>query len=786
MLTHLLLALLQVTTAPVPGQSTRPASPAPATNDTSETERRKARREKKPPKHIEVTAAHLATAFADGRARTILELARKARLHQDSALQSYDATTYQRISAGLGLSRFARDRLAFRSEQTTRVRWRRGSGAYVEVTGSRAIIPIAGRSGHVTMDGAISPVPYYPGSESLWIGMSDVQTTVNEDDGVIHPLADGAEAYFTYESGDSVSFHLPDGRTILLRELRVRPREPKWNLAVGSLWFDMSGGQLVRAAYRMSAPMDVMEVAEEDGKEGPDGMPAFIRPLLFPITAQVSAIGVEYGLFQGRFWLPRLQVAEGSVRIGAARSPVKLEQRFEYADVNAGASLPPIVVPPSDTARGRGDTHVSATIGEMSPPRSAGDSARAGRHEARAQCDSTGSRTYVRTSDGGTNPVQVTISCDEDKLAHSPDLPASIYDEGDAVISTAEVDALVADALSMGAQAGFAPQPLVIGADRPRYNRIEGLSLGVRADQALGDGYAVAATARIGVADRQPNVELSGSRSDLRRTLVLTGYNRLVSANDWGTPFSLVRSIDAFLFARDEGYYYRASGLELASTPDETTGSTWSWALFAEQQRTAQVRTNFSLARAAFGIDFDTNLVARREPVVGARTRLSFSHGENPQGLRTFTEIRLEAADGRESGGYGRGAFEVTTSHGIGNGAAALTLGAGSSLGNLPAQRNWYLGGSQTVRGQRPGAANGDAFWLARAEAAHGVGVIRPALFADMGWAGDRTTWREMGRPLSGAGVGATVLDGLLRLDVARGIFPEKKWRVETYVEARF
>jgi hypothetical protein len=281
-------------------------------------------------------------------------------------------------------------------------------------------------------------------------------------------------------------------------------------------------------------------------------------------------------------------------------------------------------------------------------------------------------------------------------------------------------------------------------------------------------------------------VELSGSRSDLRRTLTVTAYNRLVSANDWGNPFSLGRSINAFLFARDEGYYYRASGVELSSTPDEGTGSTWSWGLFAEQQRTARVRTNFSLARAAFGIGFDTNLVARREAAVGARTRLSLSYGENPQGLRSFSEIRLEGAEARESGAYGRGAVEMTTSHGIGNGAAALTLAGGSSLGNLPAQRNWYLGGSQTVRGQRPGIANGDAFWLARAEAAHGLGTVRPVVFADMGWAGDRTRWRDVGRPLSGAGVGMTVMDGLLRFDVAKGIHPEKRWRVETYLEARF
>jgi hypothetical protein len=66
------------------------------------------------------------------------------------------------------------------------------------------------------------------------------------------------------------------------------------------------------------------------------------------------------------------------------------------------------------------------------------------------------------------------------------------------------------------------------------------------------------------------------------------------------------------------------------------------------------------------------------------------------------------------------------------------------------------------------------------------VGVIRPVLFGDLGWAGDRTRWRDIGQPVSGVGVGTSVLDGLVRFDVARGIYPEKAWRVNAYLDARF
>ena len=789
MLSLIVAALLQVTAG-----SSSPVAPAAAIpadtgvmNDSTRGQRRRARREQRPPRRIEVTAEHLATAFRDPAARAVLLVARAARMQQDSALQGYDATTYQRISVGLGFTKIGRERLAFRSEATTRVRWRRGIGAYVDVTGSRSVVPIAGKSGNVDIVGNISPIPYYPGRESLWIGSSVAREAVDENKGMVHPLAAGAEAYYTYESGDSVTFRLPGGQSLLLRELRVRPRVPRWNLAVGSLWFDMSGGQLVRAAYRMSVPMDIGAVALEDDSTSFDDVPRLMKPLMFPMTAQLSAIGVEYGLYAGRFWLPRLQVAEGSASASFVRIPLKLEQRFAYENVNAGAALPPIVVAPADTGR---KLSGGVTIGMGSP--SVTDSLHAARRAARRKCDESGNRTFTRDENDSHLLVKVTMSCDSSRLANSPDLPPSIYATGEDVVDGTEMNALVAQALSMRAQAGFAPQPVRIMLDNPRYNRVEGLSLGARADQELGAGYAVHALASLGVADRQPDVQLTASRSDLRRTLAVTAYNRLVAANDYGNPLSLGRSINAFVFGRDDGFYYRASGVEFGSSADQPSGSMWSWGLFAEQQRTADRRTTYSLARIVSGSSFDSNIVATREAVVGARTRFTGSRGLDVQGLRLFTDARLETATGRTSGSYGRATLDVTASHGIGNGAAALTLAAGTTAGTVPSQRLYYLGGSQTIRGQEPGASRrvgegiGNAFWMARGEVARGLGVVRPVVFGDIGWAGDRSRLREIGRPLSGAGVGLTMLDGLVRFDLARGIFPKRQWRVESYVEARF
>ena len=62
----------------------------------------------------------------------------------------------------------------------------------------------------------------------------------------------------------------------------------------------------------------------------------------------------------------------------------------------------------------------------------------------------------------------------------------------------------------------------------------------------------------------------------------------------------------------------------------------------------------------------------------------------------------------------------------------------------------------------------------------------RRILFADFGWAGSREDWGRQSRAMSGAGIGWSFLDGLIRMDLARGLYPGVAWRFTSYVEARF
>lgn len=732
-----------------------------AVRDSAAIQRRRAAR-------IQITPALLATAFRDPAARVLLERARSARLAQDSSLKAYDATTYERMSVGMKLGSFGRDRLLLRTERSSRVRWERGKGAVIDVTGARSAMPmIAGMRTSVDIGDRQLPIPYFPGRESLWLGSGLAKADVSASE-MIHPLALGSEAYYSYATGDSLALQLPGGRRIVVRELRVQPRTSRWDVVVGSLWFDSSSGQLVRGVFRMAEPMDMYAVArEESGKDPRDDIPVLMRPFFTPMTGGIDVITVDYGLFDGRFWLPRAQTAEGKARIGVMRVPFDITQRFEYADVNGAIDVPRVQLSVTDTAHGV--TAVGA------------------RRAAREGACAGGARERVsrRSRYDNTLDVMVRTPCDTASLARSPSLPGSIYDRPDTLFSNGEMDALVASALSLGRQAGAAHRPPTVdwGLSYTRYNRIEGLSTAIDAHQDIGSGYSAHALVRLGM-DLSPNGEIGLSRTNGRETYTASVYRRLNSANDWGrNPFTLGASLSALLFGHDDGVYYRTWGGELVHEQPGALVDTWR--VFAERQFDARVHSRFSLVGKLRGGYFPDNIDATNGSVFGAALTKRGSAGTDPRGLRALTNFQLEGGAGTFS--YARAMGDVTVMRPVvGPVDAALTLGAGSSAGTVPSQRLWYMGGATTIRGQAVGVAVGNAYWLSRLELGIGAVAAKPVIFTDLGWAGDRNRLTHAVIPVSGAGIGGSFLDGLVRLDVAKGIRPAGGLRASLYLDARF
>jgi len=341
-------------------------------------------------------------------------------------------------------------------------------------------------------------------------------------------------------------------------------------------------------------------------------------------------------------------------------------------------------------------------------------------------------------------------------------------------------------ALDLSLQPDFMPQmPTIrLGSDLLRFNRVEGVSAGVNVSQVLGAGYTLNAVGRIGHADLHANGELSLARSNGARTVTATVYHRLAATNpEWGGGLSLGPSLPAFIYGRDEGFYYRTMGAELGERR-ERRGGALEYKVFIERQWTAgdtNVVNTFSLARLVADRRFRRNIESERLSVTGVSGTYSRVLLERPQGLRFTTVLNGEAGTGTFQ--YARASAEGTATRPVGRFATALTGAIGSSIGDVPRQRGWFLGGVRTVRGQIAGTQDGDAFWLARAEVGTKQGFFRPVGFFDIGWAGSRDAFGKV-QPQRGAGIGVGLLDGLIRVDFSRGLYPLKQWRTDFYLSA--
>ncbi len=770
-----------------------------------------------------VTAEDRRTAFASTGARDLLTAARAARAAQDSALRAYDVTSYQRTSVGFNLRETARQRLLYRSEGAARVQWKRGVGAKLEVLGARAAIPAAGgadearREMDESMDLAdLMAIPYYPGRDELWIFDAIGGPPDAEEEGpiLVHPIGEGAEAFYTYAIGDSMTFDLPRGRRLVLRELRATPRSPAWNLVSGSFWFESEGSQLVRAALRFSEEMRMWEIIKaQDPKEYAE-VPLLARGLLNPLEANLEGMTIEYGLYEERFWLPRDQRAEFSAQASFMRIPVQIEQRFRYAAVNGEVEVPPIEVSTARSWRLMRDSLRAAGVDEtqrrqlMRELFARNDSL--AKLERDRQC-ALGPRHVERRSryQGVELPMLVELPCDRSTLASSPELSGSLLAEDEQLFDGADaqlLERLIRDALPPGTIAG--PPTFSYGLPLTRYNRIEGLGTGIEAEMLLGYGLQGRALGRVSLADRQLNGEFTLRRLGARGPSTLTVYRRLAVSSDFGSPLSFGASLASLLYGRDEGFYHRSWGAELAGR--ESEGSGLDWRLFVEEQSTADLATRWSLFAGANDPRMVGNVVAEGGTFAGAALRWRGSRGVDPTGWRALWDLRAEGASGRVDAlppmmrpalwcpecppvpepvrdrTYGRFLAEGTLSRGLGPLAASLTGAAGTTAGRVPAQRAFFLGGLQSIRGLSADAATGTAMWMTRAELGLNKAAVRPVVFYDMGWAGDRARWRESTSALRGAGIGLSLLDGAFRADLSRGIAPVRQTRLDLSVEARF
>lgn len=686
-------------------------------------------------------------AYIDPGARVLLERARAFRDDSDSSIVSYSAIVRSRIAAGIRAA--LKDRTLFREEAASRVRWSRDDRTVVQPLAYRQQTPagvrVPGNASGVGIDDLFDPT-----QDRIYFAFRD-----DDDDEiwVEHPLVAGAERHYRYQSGDTLTIRLQDGRVLRSIELRTLPRERSPHTVTGSLWIDPQTGAVAQAVYRLTRPMDLeRDTKVFDDDDDLDRVPGLLRPFEFDL----SLVVIEYSLWEFEHWMPRFMRLEGYVRAGFIRAPGALEVSYEIEEVvtdkDAAFQREAQVVDSLLVAwGGAADHHVISNR----------------RNQGRA--------------------FRILMPDDSLALLHSAELPAPIWEDTPEFATEGELRELyerisrlpttgTTDRVEPRFTWGFG------GTDLVRYNRVEGLSLGARAEASL-PYFDAALTGRIGTADLHPNADLRLERATHARTVRIEGYHALAPMDPHAGSLGLGNSVSALFLGRDDGEYFRATGARVSLLPREAVRPWYELSLYAQRERGIETGTDVSLPRLWNGdFRFRPALAADPADLAGAALMLRPWWGTDPLGAQLGLELFLEGAAGDFE--FARGSATLRAALPLGERyRAGVELGAGTTEGTAPVQRWWLLGGPATLRGYPGSTAVGTSFARARLEGVRTFGWGGLSAFGDVGWAGSRDAF-EADDALASAGVGFTLLDGLVRFDVARALRAPTGWRLELYLDA--
>ncbi len=678
--------------------------------------------------------------YRDEGVRSILASAIAARERDMEGILSYEGVARERVYVGLKVARFRRERGLFEGERVARIRWVRGGDRYVEWIGARYQVPLVGNSPEIQAeinadmgDDLLSDGPvaldFDPWDDRMLFG----------DEWLLHPLSDSAALHYRFASGDTLRLSLPmQDRAITMIEVQVEPRRPDIHLVAGSLWFDQDSGSLVRASYKPARPFDLELIEPEDADEVPG--------LLKPVTAEIDYVTVEYSLHEFRYWLPRRFALEGEASLGRfLHIPITVEWTVTGYRVNEESEMP---------------------IARPLPP--------------------GWTRTEQRRDRDGQISYLTVLMPPADSVINSPELSEAAVERAPAAFSDSEIDELrgeLEDLLPSQARPGV---EWVYGLrdGMARYNRIEGLSFGSSGTLPLPHRFSVQAQGRIGTADREPRGELTFFRGERDRGWALTGYRRLDFGSDWARPLEFTRSVSNLVGGNDQGAFFDALGVELSRV---STGraSRRTLRLFFEEHRAVSKETDFYLQRAIGPDDhMPENITAVEGSVYGGELELRGHKGVDPAGLMLSGRIVLEGAAGDFE--YWRWMTSGALSHPFPfRLVGAVEAGLGMSAADTPIQRHFYLGGPETFRGLLTGDLSGSAFWFARTEIANDVAAARVVAFADFAWTGHEERFDTNGFA-SSVGVGGSLLDGLIRIDLAHVLKGEDGTRLHFYFDGLF
>jgi hypothetical protein len=299
-------------------------------------------------------------------------------------------------------------------------------------------------------------------------------------------------------------------------------------------------------------------------------------------------------------------------------------------------------------------------------------------------------------------------------------------------------------------------------ADLFRFNRVQGPSLGL--------GYAVdpglpftslLATARLGLTDHRPTGSLTLRWDGPEARVDLSAYHLVSEVEPWTDGGGIGNSLDAVFAAHDEADYYLATGVGLELISNRGWLRDVHWRLGWERQRSVSAVAGSAINDVLGG----SGLFPPNPGIAeGDFLRLSVERSARPGPLR----VRV-GADGMRGSALSAGRVWARTGLSFRMLGRRVVLGVagGTMAGDSLPQLRFRVGGPLTVRGYPYGYRQGESFWSARADVnLRSYGILMPVVFGDVG---DVIPSHQ---PLVGVGGGLSILGGVLRFDIAKGLRP--------------
>ena len=692
----------------------------------------------------------------------LVERAMARRRTSDSAVRDYQATIHYRLSVGIGRRLWSKVPASAVEEQVARVQWQRPNDLRVDVIGRR----FRARSGMMELSSVWDRPWFVPRGvdDSVRIFSNDFPAT-----GALHPLARTGPEWYRYAMTGGLTVTPARGGALRLVRVEVTPRRTGPALVAGQLWVDSATAEVVRLTFRYVGT--ALWVRPKQGRRGPDSARAGRLNTLANRIVSID-VDLEYGLQEGRYWMPYRQTIAGRVKIPVVSDvviPFQATTSFEDYAINTGRPVAFAIPLPDRPGLTRDDLRVLRR-------------ARRDFRRGRVTADSLRSWDFAGRWAGGRYELHRPSNSALGRYRQWPDSLSLESDPADARrLREAEAElARLAEEL---------PAPLTGDrahavayerlSDALRYDRVQGLSLGlgyrVRVPRVrFTDLYG---TVRYGLSDDRITGRLTLRRDAPGGRLTLSGYRDVAVVDPFSPGHTIGNTLNALFVAHDDADYALAHGGSATFETSLRTGLDLVVAGRVERQRSVG-RQARSAVNDFLGGDgrFPPNPPVDEGTYGVASARLSHAGGLRWKATadvlggasrvtgRLYGDVRLDAGD---------------------RAGATLRLRSGIATSPEPAQSQFRLGGVGTVRGFDYGERRGQAFWAAQLDVSPFSGRLRPVAFVDAG---------QVARPgdlfsstaLVGAGLGVSFFRGALRFDLSHPVTPDigGKVRFDIVVQA--